>query len=144
MATLAKRPDMNKRRPHRILVAALALLLISGGAWSGCPETGAGAVAAAAQALPAHCQGMEAHHTGEGRLSADCASTCPGYALGAVVGEALIKAEKPTPDFPLFAAAGHNHSVQRVPRVLARIWPRVAPPPVLPVTLVQLRVLLLG
>lgn len=144
MVTLAKRPDMNKRRPHRMLVAALVLLLISGVAWSGCLQTGAETAISAAPALPAHCEGMEAHHAGEGRLSADCASACPGCALGAVVGEALIKAEKPMPDFPPFAAAGHDHSVQRVPRVLARIWPRVAPPPFLPVTLVQLRVLLLG
>lgn len=144
MATVIKRPDVNKHRLHRILVATLAVLIGSGALWSGCLQAGVGAASHAVQALPSHCEGMEAHHAGEGHSSADCASACPECARGPVLGEALVKAEKPLPDLPPLAAAGHHpHPLAGVATIPGRRWPSGAAPPVLPVTLVQLRVLLL-
>lgn len=134
---------MNKHRLHRILVATLAVLIGSGALWSGCLQAGVGAAIPAVQALPTHCEGMEAHHAGEGHSSAGCASACPECAHGPVLGEALAKAEKPLPDLPPLAAAGHPHSLARVATAPGRRWASGAAPPTLPATLVQLRVLLL-
>lgn len=148
--------EVNKRRSARILVALLALLMGSGPAWSGCLRAGAEATGAshaghaehaahaahAAHADPAHCGGLAAEHPGCTQIGPLCLADHPPLAAGLVPDKSPAGADQQAPDLlppPAVPARGLAFATAQFrppPRALG-----VLPP--LPVTLVQLRVLLL-